>query len=469
MIAADDDGGFQLAILDHLVEGQAEAYPVLDPDPADPRRQALEGDALASHVEPVVQVRIIGDQLFHLLVGLVDIFRVAGERHPAERANALAEQRANVGRDEAGEVEGVFHPLLQRHLADVVAVIQGGGTAGLQGQHGFHLTGHGVASSLVHFLGRGFLQRAPLGHTPALGQVAVHRVVGGGLVGYHVRGDATGHQLGEHVGGVAEQTDGDGAAALFGLFDHGQRLIQAVGLLVHITGTQTKIDAGLVALHRDHREAGHGGRQRLGAAHATQTASEDPAPLGFAVEVLVGHREEGFVGALHDPLSTYVDPRAGGHLAVHHQALFIELVEVLPVGPVWHQIGVGDQHPRRVLVGLEHPDRLAGLHQQSLLLLEPGQHLDDLVEAGPVAGGAADAAIHHQRLGMLGHLGIQVVHQHPQRRFGEPALGGQLGAARGADHAIGIVAGILVLLRHIHSLFIDAAGWRPAGGRPLLG
>ena len=416
-----------------------------------------------------MQVRIIGDQLFHLLVGLVDIFRIAGERHPAERANPLAEQRANVGRDEAGEVEGVFHPLLQRHLADVVAVIQGRRTAALQGQHGLHLTGHGVAGGDVHLLGSGFLQRAPLGHAPALRQVAMHRVVGRGLVGHHVRGNATGHQLGEHVGGVAEQTDGDGVAALPGLFDHGQRLIQAVGLLVHIAGTQTKIDAGLVALHRDHREAGHGGRQRLGAAHATEPAGQDPAPLGFAVEVLVGHREEGLVGALHDPLSADIDPGACGHLAVHHQALLIELVEVLPVGPVRHQVGVGDQHPGRVLVGLEHPDRLAGLHQQSLVFLEPSQHLDDLVEAGPVAGGAADAAIHHQRLGMLGHLGIQIVHQHPQRRLGEPALGGQLGAARGADHAIGIVAGILVLLRHIHSLFIDAAGWRQASGRPLLG
>ncbi|MNO85326.1 hypothetical protein D3C76_766970 [compost metagenome] len=407
-----------------------------------------------------MQVGIVRDQLLHLLVGLVDVFRITGQGHPAEGANALAEQRANVGRYEAGEVEGVFHPLLQRHLADVISIIERGGATGLQGQHGFHLAGHGVTSRLVHLLGRGFLQLAPLGDAPPLRQVAMDRVVGRGLVGHHIRGDAAGHQLGEDVGGVAEQADGDGGAALLGLLDHGQRLIQAMSLLVDVAGLQAKIDAGLVALHGDHGEAGHGGGQGLSAAHATQAPGEDPAPLRFAVEVLVRHREEGLVGALHYPLGADVDPRAGGHLAVHHQTLLIEFVEVLPVGPVGHQVGVGDQHPGRVLVGLEHPDRLAGLHQQGLVVLETGQHLDDLVVAGPVAGGAADAAIDHQGLGMLGHFRIQVVHQHPQRRLGQPALGGKLGAVGGADDPVRVVTGILVLHRHRHSLFINAAAMR---------
>ena len=149
--------------------------------------------------------------------------------------------------------------LFQRHLADVVAVIERGGAAGLQGQHGFDLTGHGAASRHVDLVRCALLQIAPLGHAPALGQVAVYRVMGGGLVGHHVRRDAASHQLGEDVGGVAEQADGDGGTAAFGLLDHGQRLIQAVGLLVDVAGTQTEIDTGLVALHGDHGETGHGG------------------------------------------------------------------------------------------------------------------------------------------------------------------------------------------------------------------
>ena len=39
----------------------------------------------------------------------------------------------------------------------------------------------------------------------------------------------------------------------------------------------------------------------------------------------------------------------------------------------------------------------------------------------PVAGGLAGAAVHHEVLGALGDLGVEVVHQHPQRGLGLPA------------------------------------------------
>src|SRR5690606_9768612 len=70
------------------------------------------------------------------------------------------------------------------------------------------------------------------------------------------------------------------------------------------------------------------------------------------------------------------------------------------------------------------------------VVFQAGQGLDDLVVALPVARGAADAAVHHQLLGVLGHLRVEVVHQHAQRRFGQPALGGQLVATRGADFGV---------------------------------
>ena len=83
--------------------------PLAQADPADARRQALEGDALAGHVEPAVQVRVVREQLLHLRVGLADVLRVARQRDPAERPLAAAEQRPDVGRHEAGEVERVLH------------------------------------------------------------------------------------------------------------------------------------------------------------------------------------------------------------------------------------------------------------------------------------------------------------------------------------------------------------------------
>ena len=72
-----------------------------------------------------MQVLVAGQQRFHLLVGSVDVLRIAGERDPPERADPAAEQRADVGRHEAGKAEGVGDALVLGHLADVVAVVEG--------------------------------------------------------------------------------------------------------------------------------------------------------------------------------------------------------------------------------------------------------------------------------------------------------------------------------------------------------
>ena len=160
-----------------------------------------------------------------------------------------------------------------------------------------------------------------------------------------------------------------------------------------------------------------------------------------AAVVPAAHLDEGLVGALHDALRADIDPRARGHLAVHHQALAIELVEMVPGRPVRHEIRVGDQHPRRVGMGAEDADRLARLDEQRLVRLEPAKRRDDAVEGLPVARGAPDAAIDDELARPLGDVGIEIVHQHAQRRLGEPALRAELGSARGADDAHVVEAG----------------------------
>ena len=90
----------------------------------------------------------------------------------------------------------------------------------------------------------------------------------------------------------------------------------------------------------------------------------------IAAVVLAPGLGEGLVGALDDALRADVDPRAGGHLAVHHQALAVELVEVLPRRPFRHEVRVGDQHARRVGVRAEHADRLARLDQQRFVVAQ---------------------------------------------------------------------------------------------------
>ncbi len=143
--------------------------------------------------------------------------------------------------------------------------------------------------------------------------------------------------------------------------------------------------------------------------------------------------DEGFIGALHNPLAANVDPATRGHLAIHRQPFGIQFVKVFPGRPVWDQVGVGNQNARRVFVGFKHADRLAGLHQQGFVVFQFGQGLNNGVIALPVARGAANAAVHHQFVGVFRNLRIKVVHQHAQWCFGEPAFGGKGGAARGAD------------------------------------
>jgi hypothetical protein len=261
----------------------------------------------------------------------------------------------------------------------------------------------------------------------------------GRTTGLHPRG-----QFDEDVGGIAEQADGLGLAGLGPAIDHGQRLVERMGLLVDIAGAQAEIDAGLVAFDREAAGAGHDGRQRLGAAHAAKAAGQDPLALEVAAIVLAAGLGEGLVGALNDALRADIDPGARGHLAVHHQALLVELVEMVPVGPVRHQVGVGDQHARRIGMGAEHADRLARLHQQRLVIVERLERGDNRSKSFPGARGAANAAIDHQLVRVFGHVRVQIVHQHAHRRFGEPALRGDLGAGRRIDVAL-VVSGLVMI------------------------
>jgi len=234
--------------------------------------------------------------------------------------------------------------------------------------------------------------------------------------------------FGQHLGRVAEQADRHRLALGGVARDTRQRVVEIVGLIVEVLGAQTEIDARLLAFDVQRTGTGKGGRQRLRTAHAAQPRGEDPFALQRPSVVLAPSLDEGFVGALHDALAADVDPRASGHLAVHHQALAVELVEVLPGAPLGHQIGIGEQHARRIDVGAEHAHRLARLDQQRLVLLQFAQRAQDLLEAIPVARRLADAAVDHQRIGVLGHRRIEVVLDHAVRRLDQPVPAAQLRA-----------------------------------------
>ena len=209
----------------------------------------------------------------------------------------------------------------------------------------------------------------------------------------------------------------------------------------------------------------HGDGQRLRAAHLAQAGGQHELALERGPALLAGQAAEGLVGALEDALGADVDPGAGGHLAVHDQALLLPAVEVLLGGPVGHDVAVGDQHARRVLVGAEDGDRLAALHQQRLVGFQVFEGAQDGVEALPVAGRLAAAAVDDQVVGVEGHLRVQVVLQHAVGGLDQPVLAGQLRAARRADGAGhgGLLGGELGGTRELSGTRNNRLRWRSFG------
>ncbi len=251
-----------------------------------------------------------------------------------------------------------------------------------------------------------------------------------------------------------------GCPASLGRGRPAQRIVNVVRGHVEVAVLDPAGDPRRVAVDDDRHAAVHGDREGLGTAHAAQPGGQRDRAGQRSPEPFRRHGRERLVGALQDALGPDVDPRSGGHLAVHGQAKRLQAAELLPGGPLRNEVGVGDQHPRRPLVGAHHPDRFARLDQQGLVALEVLQGAHDRVVGRPAAGRAARAAVHDELVGMLGHLGIEVVHQHPHGGFLRPALAGQGGAARGTDRArAGWVGG-----RH-RWLLVESATRRVGAGR----
>ena len=257
--------------------------------------------------------------------------------------------------------------------------------------------------------------------------------MGRGLVGDHVGPEPGRQQLGEHVGGVADQPDRDRPALGGGPLDPRCRVGQVVGPLVQVAALEAAGQALGVDLDAQGHPLVHGHGQRLGPAHAAEAPREHDLAGQAVPAVGLGDGGEGLVGALEDALGADVDPGPGGHLAVHGEPGRLQLAEPVPAGPFRHQQGIGEQHPGGEAVGPEHPDRLARLDQQGLVVAEPAQGGHDPVEGRPVAGRPAGAAVHDQVVGPLGDLGVEVVAEHPQGGLLLPAPAGQLGPPRGAD------------------------------------
>jgi hypothetical protein len=293
----------------------------------------------------------------------------------------------------------------------------------MEGQHGLHVDRHALPGPPDVSLGIFRPQLLCLPHREPARDI--HQwVVGRSLIGHHVRDDAPAGELGEDLGGVAQQPDGTGLPRLPVAFHPPQGLLQILHDLIEEPVLQASPRPARVHLHDQAYPLVHRDGQGLGAAHLPQARRQHPLPLKTAPEMSPGTGRQRLVGSLEDALRADIDPGPGRHLAEHDQALALQLVEDLPGGPVGDQVAVGDQDAGGQLVGAEDGDRLAGLHQKGFVGLQVAEGFQDRVEAFPVAGRLAAAAVDDQVRRIGGHLRIQVVLDHPVGRFDLPVLAG---------------------------------------------
>jgi hypothetical protein len=147
-------------------------------------------------------------------IGGRDIRGISGERCPAKRAAALAEERPDVFRYEAGDLEGVGHASFFRLRSNVVAVVEGDGAAALEREHRAHVDGHGLGGPRNVRVRVGTAQRLRFSQREARGDVTVERIVCRRLIGDDIDSDPATHELGQHVGGIRFECDRSRAQAI---------------------------------------------------------------------------------------------------------------------------------------------------------------------------------------------------------------------------------------------------------------
>ena len=282
----------------------------------------------------------------------------------------------------------------------------------------------------------------------------------GRLLGHEIRDDAPLHEHGVDIRGVRAEGDADRAVLLLRSLEARERGVEIVGALVDVARVEALLDARGIDLDGEARHPRHRRGERLRAAHAAEARGEDPQVSGALrpLDVRLTRGDEGLVGALQDALRADVDPRAGRHLAVHDEALLLELAEVLPGGPLADEVRVRDEHARGVGVRLEAADRLARLHEQGLVALEVRELARDDVERLPRSRGLAGPAVDHEVLGALGDLGVEVVVEHAERRLLHPSLARERRSARSRDRS-----------SHARCLARASGGWNIPSARRQRG
>ena len=115
-----------------------------------------------------------------------------------------------------------------------------------------------------------------------------------------------------------------------------------------------------------------------------------------------------------------------------------EAAKFWPVSPISHEIGICDENSGRPFVGLENPDRLSRLDEQSLIIFKFGERAHDGIKGGPVPSRLACTPIDDQFLWVFSNGGIQIVVEHSDRSLLAPTLCAHLTACCGMQNSVGL-------------------------------
>ena len=155
MVAADNDGGFEVAVAHHFVEAQAQSVAFAVVEPTDAGREALEGDFFLGQTYPSVKTFVVGEFFEGGLVGGGDVGGVAGERYPSEGPVSFAKEGSYVGGEKPGIGEGSVVAAEFGFGAQAVAIVEYFGAGVKKTHHGFDVAGHGVTGAASEFVGVG--------------------------------------------------------------------------------------------------------------------------------------------------------------------------------------------------------------------------------------------------------------------------------------------------------------------------
>ena len=259
------------------------------------------------------------------LVDLVDVLRVAGDREPAERADALAEERTDVALREHAHLEGVLDAQQLGARPQAVAVLEDLRPAPLELEHRADVVDQRGVGAADQLLAVARAQLVALGRGHAARHVAADRI-DRRLVGDDVGRDAALEQGVQHVGDVGDEPDRDRLAPLLGAEHERERALEVVAAVLQVALAQAPLDPLGIDLDDERRRARQHAGQRLRAAHAAEAGGQHEPALQRAAEVLAPGGHERLVGALQDPLRADVLPGAGGHAGEHREARVDQLL-----------------------------------------------------------------------------------------------------------------------------------------------